>query len=214
MKSLKILYRDENVCVCIKPYDVNSEISSGENMPDLLKTELGCEVFPVHRLDKTTGGIMVYALNSRSAALLSAQIADGRFKKEYRAVIHGVLQKSEGELTDLLFYDRNKSKSYVVKRERKGVKAASLYYSVTDTAELNGKIYSLVSVRLKTGRTHQIRVQFASRNHPVAGDRRYGSDIKLQNMALWSFELEFYHPVTKEKVVFKADPEGSLFNDF
>ncbi len=214
MKSLKILYRDENVCVCIKPYDVNSETSSGENMPDLLKTELGCEAFPVHRLDKTTGGIMVYALNSRSAALLSAQIADGRFKKEYRAVIHGVLQKSEGELTDLLFYDRNKSKSYVVKRERKGVKAASLYYSVTDTAELNGKIYSLVSVRLKTGRTHQIRVQFASRNHPVAGDRRYGSDIKLQNMALWSFKLEFYHPVTKEKVVFKADPEGSLFNDF
>lgn len=208
MKALRIIYRDESICVCIKPYGVNSESCSGENMPDLLKSELGCEAFPVHRLDKATGGLMVYALNSRSAALLSAQIVEGSFQKEYRALVHGVLDKKKGRLEDLLFYDRKRGKSYVVKRERKGVKQAVLDYEVIDTVDFNGAVYSLISVMLKTGRTHQIRVQFASRQHPIAGDRRYGSEARLQAIALWSFKLRFYHPVSGKRLELEAEPEN------
>ena len=128
-------------------------------------------MFPVHRLDKETTGLVVLARTQRTAAELSRSITEGLFQKEYLAAICGTPQEPEGCWTDLLFYDRNRGKSFVVDRKRGGVKEATLSYRVIES---DGN-RSVVRVRLHTGRTHQIRVQFSSRGLPLVGDRRYGA---------------------------------------
>ena len=180
---VKVLYRDKNIAVCVKPAGVSSE---GEGIPLLLKKELEkggvkTEVYPLHRLDVPVGGVMVFALNKASAAELSEKIAAGEMQKEYIAVVHGEPEAESGEFEDLLFKDSRKNKSFVVKRERRGVKRASLEYSVIDKKDG----FSLVKIRLKTGRSHQIRVQFSSRKMPLAGDGKYGSKVNC-NIALFS----------------------------
>ncbi len=203
---MEILYEDPSVIVCIKPRGVSSQAdkNGGESMITLLQAHTGGEIYPVHRLDKETGGVMVYAKTKKAAAALSRDIAEHKFHKEYLALVHGVPEKSEDTLFDLLFHDRAKNKSYAVKRERSGVKKAELEYKLLETKEIKGEKYSLLRVVLHTGRTHQIRVQFASRKMPLSGDRKYGAKDTCKKLGLLSAKLKFTHPETGEEMDFTA----------
>ena len=197
--EIPILYSDKEIAVCLKPAGTDSEAG----LPALLSRELNVqEVFCVHRLDRDVGGVMVYALTRPAAAFLSREIQAGLFRKEYLAVIHGAPERDAAELRDLLFHDRAKNKSYVVKRPRAGVKEAALDYRLL--GQCQG--LSLLAVRLRTGRTHQIRVQFSSRSHPLVGDTRYGSPRRDADIALYSHALGFTHPKTREALRFTAPP--------
>ena len=198
----EILYADAAVAVVVKPAGVLSQGDAEDSMPVLLQKQLGGTIFPVHRLDQPTGGVMVYARTQDAAAKLSAQMQSEAFGKEYLAVLDGTLEPAEGELHDLLFFDRQKGKSYAVRRKRAGVKDARLAYRVLAQAEG----LTLVRVRLFTGRTHQIRVQFSSRGWPLTGDGKYGSRNNRCAPALWSAELHFAHPVTGETLIFRSQP--------
>ena len=183
---IEILYEDEGLVFCVKPSGVDSE---GE-MVSLLKEQLGCEIFPLHRLDKPVGGVMVYAKTKKSAGEIGRKIANCEdFCKEYLVVCEGEFLEDEGVMEDLLFKDSAKNKSFVVKRESKGVKKAVLCYKVVDKAYLGERLCSLVKVELKTGRSHQIRVQFSSRKHPLVGDKKYGSRENLP-MGLFSHRIK------------------------
>lgn len=198
----EILYADAAVAVVVKPAGVLSQGDAEDAMPVLLQKRLGGTIFPVHRLDQPTGGVMVYARTQDAAAKLSAQMQSEAFGKEYLAVLDGTPEPAEGELHDLLFFDRQKGKSYAVRRKRAGVKDARLAYRVLAQAEG----LTLVRVRLYTGRTHQIRVQFSSRGWPLTGDGKYGSRNNRCAPALWSAELHFAHPVTGETLIFRSQP--------
>lgn len=202
-----ILHISDDYVVSIKPIGVSSE----SDMPQLLSEAIGGDIFCVHRLDNTVGGVMVFARNRSAAAHLSKQIAEHCFSKQYLAVIEGTPSEPSGRYTDLLFKDSSKNKSYVVKRMRKGVKEAILDYNVLNSS--NG--LSLVCIKLLTGRTHQIRVQFSSRKTPLAGDRRYGSKIALASPALWSHKLEFTDTASDGTVSFTAAPPDTYpWNEF
>ena len=210
----RVLFQDEHILVAYKPYDVLSEMhDSRPNMPAILRELCGGEVYPVHRLDRTTQGLMLYARNSKTAATLSEIIRSGRMRKSYLAEAEGVTD-NDGELRDLLYYDRARNKSYVVKHQRKGVKEAILRYERLGTGEYDGAAVSLLRVGLITGRTHQIRVQFASRRHPLVGDRRYGSTVRSDHIALCCCELCFPHPVTGEEMRFTHTPDDGIFHLF
>ncbi len=204
-----IVFFNENIAVCIKPKGVLSQGEVSDCLPAMLgealreQGERNTEIYPVHRLDRETEGLMVYARNQTTAAELSRQIAKGEMKKEYLAVIEGVPEKEADTLTDLLFYDRAKGKSYAVKRPRKGVKEGILHYRLLATK--NGR--SLVHIQLQTGRTHQIRVQFSSRGMPLSGDRRYGGTANSDGMALCSCHLEFKHPTANRIEIFDTIPK-------
>lgn len=204
---MEILYKDEHIAVCIKPAGVLSakDISGSKNMTDMLKTELGVsEVYPVHRLDREVSGVMVYALSKASAAKLSAVASDkDRFKKIYYAVISGKPDEPKGFFEDLLFKDTKRSKSFVVDKMRKGVKSAKLEYEVLKQFDN----YCLVKIILHTGRTHQIRVQFASRKLALVGDRKYGGEKSEKGIALRSVILGFNHPKTNEWLEFERIPD-------
>ena len=182
-------------------------------MVDMLQEQLSCEVFPIHRLDREASGVMVYATDKKGASKLSEEISQGKFKKEYLVIVHGKPEDEKGVMQDLLFKDSKKNKSFVVDRERKGVKKASLEYTLLKTKEIDGNPLSLVLVRLHTGRTHQIRVQFSSRNMPVVGDSRYGSDKKTE-MCLFSHRIGFENPYTKEQMAFECQPDGEMWKIF
>ena len=202
---IDIVYSDKDICVCRKPRGVLSEGEGQGTLPSLLSEALGKMVYPVHRLDKGTEGLMVFALSSAAAAALSRQITDGAFKKEYVARLCGVPKEEIGRLTDLLFYDRARGKTFVVKRARKGVKEAVLDYRVTSVE--GGQ--ATVRVRLITGRTHQIRAQFASRGMPLCGDRRYGAPADSGEFSLCSCYLSFVHPTSGEALEF-GDIENKM----
>jgi 23S rRNA pseudouridine1911/1915/1917 synthase len=174
---IDILYEDRDIIVCIKPVGMDSEHE--------LPAALGGELYTVHRLDKGVGGVMVYARNKSAAADLSKQIQIGEMVKEYVAMVEGCPPES-GDWEDLLFKDSRKNKVYVVDRKRAGVKAAKLSYKRLTAGEL-----SLVRVRLYTGRSHQIRVQFASRGYPLVGDHKYGARGPEKEIALFSCKLRF-----------------------
>ncbi len=194
----EILYRDEAIVLCLKPAGVDSE---NEGMPALLRAQTGAEqIFCVHRLDRAVGGLMVYAGTKAAAASLSAQIAAGKMQKRYLAVCRGSAPAG-GELRDLLYHDAAKNKSYVVKRMRRGVREAALRFETLERREG----LSLLRVELLTGRSHQIRVQFASRALPLLGDRRYGGGGDCP-LALWSASLSFAHPQSGEALSFEAPP--------
>ena len=182
---IEILEQTPGLVVCIKPVGVHAQGEAEADLPALLKRQLGCNIYPVHRLDQAVGGVMVFAKTAPAAAKLSQAIAGGTLQKEYLAVLGARPKDDSGELFDLLFHDRFKNKTYVVSKERKGVKKASLSYRVV--AEADG--LCLVHVRLHTGRTHQIRVQFASRGMPLVGDGKYGSRKNAASPALWSYAL-------------------------
>ena len=209
---MKIFYQDSDIIVCEKEYGVSSQKSDGANMLDMIKESTGAEAFPVHRLDITTSGIMVYALNQKSAAALSAQIQAGEFKKSYLAIVHGATG-DEGEMTDLLYHDRLKNKSFVVKTKRQGAKEARLDFNTLQRTKIGENELSLVHIRLHTGRTHQIRVQFSSRSHPLYGDGKYGAHDNAK-IALYSHSIEFLHTTTEKSMYFDALPTGDIWDEF
>lgn len=192
---IPILYIDKNIIVIQKPPGVLCEESGkGDSVFPVLRAHcrsLGEEedIYPVHRLDRETGGVMVYARSQTCAAYLSRLIAEGKLQKTYLAEVSGCLSPPAGMMEDYLFHDRTKNKTYVVKRQRKGVKKAVLTYETVQTSA----DYSLLRIQLQTGRTHQIRVQCASRLHPLRGDRKYGGD-KADRLYLWAQELCFPAP--------------------
>lgn len=208
----RIFFRDAYLIAAYKPYGVLSEAHEKEpNMPAILRELTGSDIYPVHRLDKTTEGLMLFAATSEAAAKLSAAIQRGEVQKTYLAVVEGV-PDDHGELTDLLYFDRTKGKSYVVKRPRRGVKEARLVYDRLRSFSVDGVTVSEISIGLLTGRTHQIRVQFGSRKMPLVGDRRYGSRIHADEIALCAAELSFIHPFTGEKLSFSCTPENPIFS--
>ena len=192
---MELLFYDDHIAVAVKPAGVDSE----QGMPALLAAALGGSFYPVHRLDVNVGGVMVYARTSQAAAELNRQIQDGRFVKEYLATVHGTPPET-GDWTDLLFKDSRKNKVFVVKKPRTGVREARLTYTTLHSGER-----SLVRIRLYTGRSHQIRVQFASRGFPLVGDHKYGSRAEEKEPMLFSCCLRFTHK--KEEVCFSAQPE-------
>ena len=178
---MEILYSDKDIAVCIKPVGVDAETG----MPAALGEALDGDFFCVHRLDRNVGGVMVFARHKAAAARLSALIQSGDMVKEYVALVHGTPPES-GDWEDLLFKDSGRNKVFVVTRERKGVKRARLEFKRLSAGES-----SLVRVRLHTGRSHQIRVQFASRGFPLLGDHKYGARDERTEPMLFSCCLRF-----------------------
>ena len=179
---MEILFSDRDLAVCVKPVGLDSE----KELPQALIEQLGGEIFPIHRLDKNVGGVMVYARNKTAAAALSKLVQDGSLVKEYVAVVHGMPPES-GDWTDFLFKDSAKNKVFVVKNERKGVKLARLEYQ--SCTKIDNQ--TLVRVRLHTGRSHQIRVQFSSRGFPLLGDHKYGARDEFTAPMLFSCCITF-----------------------
>ena len=207
---IDILFQDKALIVCKKPVGVLSErgLNPRERcMPTMLEAETRTfRVDVVHRLDKAVGGLMVFSKNAKASAALSRTILHHEMTKEYLAVVSGRPAEDAGEWRDYLFRDKAKNKSFVVKSLRKGAKEAILDYQVLDTVERPEGPVSLLKIRLHTGRTHQIRVQCASRQMPLLGDEKYGSRVNTKNIALWSHHLAFAHPVTGKPVDITLDP--------
>ena len=203
-----ILYEDAQILVCVKPRGILSapDASGKPSMAELLAPRT---VYPVHRLDREAGGLMVFAKTVQSAAALSAEIQAGTFQKEYLAFCEG-RPPQEGTWEDLLYHDRGKNKTYIVKRRRAGVKDARLSFRLLYSFEDR---CSLSAIRLFTGRTHQIRVQFASRGFPLCGDRKYGAKSRGK-LALFSWKLTF--PYQGQELSFclpaaQLPPEAAAF---
>lgn len=181
---MRLLYSDGDIAVCVKPVGLDSEHA----LPAALKEALGGEIYTVHRLDLNVGGVMVYARSARAAAELSRAVREGEMVKEYVAEVHGMPPES-GDWEDLLWKDARKNKVFAVKRMRGGVKRARLEFRRLRAYGAT----SLVRVRLHTGRSHQIRVQFSSRGFPIVGDRKYGSRAEAESPRLFSCRLAFPH---------------------
>ena len=218
---IDVIYEDNHLLVVKKPINI---LSQGDNtndldMVNLLKRYLkekynkpgNVFVGLIHRLDRPVGGIMVFAKTSKCASRLSEQVRNKTIKKTYKAVIHKTMDKKEGTLKDYLYKNKTTNMVSVVTKNHKEAKDAVLDYK---TLASNDE-FSLVEIDLHTGRPHQIRVQFSSRNHPLYGDQRYGNSKVGEQIALWSYKLEFNHPTTKERLVFTCDtPNEYPWNSF
>lgn len=200
---MEIIYQDNRVVVAVKPAGILSTDEPG-GMPSLLRQVLGTDcIRTVHRLDAQTGGLMVFARSRKAASLLSEQLRQHRIRKTYLAVLHGLPQPPSGQLRDLLGRDSLRRVTYVADAPSPETREALLSYETLDAA---GGL-TLVRVRLHTGRTHQIRVQFASRSLPLAGDRKYGlPDDSIAPLALWACQLSFTHPETGQAMTFTRLP--------
>ena len=194
--------------VAVKPAGVLSTDEPG-GMPELLRCELDWEnVRSVHRLDRVVAGVMVYALRSKAASELSRQIRDREFHKEYLAVVEGSLSR-EGTLRHWLARNKQERKTYAASNPTEGAQEAILHYRVLDYKQGS----SLVHIRLETGRTHQIRAQFAAIGCPLAGDKKYGGSDE-ETLALWSVRLRFRQPYSGEELTFSRYPEGKIWQQF
>lgn len=201
---MKIIYKDNDIVVCVKPQRVLSTDEPG-GVPDLVREALGdskADIRTVHRLDRVVGGLIVLARNGKAASELSRQIREDQFDKEYTAVVHGRPEYDTGKFHDLLFRDKARKMTMVADEPGKGVQTASLGYRVLKYK--NG--ISKVRIKLETGRTHQIRVQFASRGLPLVGERKYSTLEDDCEIALWSSKIGFIHPETGEKMEFELKP--------
>ena len=199
---MELLYQDKDIVICVKPAGVKSTDEPG-GLPDLVRQALGDDnVRTVHRLYQAVSGLMVLARRAKAASALSRQIREGEFEKEYLAVVHGTPEKPEGTLRDLLYRDKARRMTLVASEPDKGVQEAVLDYRVVG----RGADMTRVRIRLHTGRTHQIRVQFSSRGMPLVGERKYSTREDGCNIALWSYRLAFAHPYTGEKMEFTREP--------
>ena len=211
---VKVIYEDNHLLVVEKPVNILSQgdDTNDKDMVNLLKNYVkekynkpgNVFIGLVHRLDRPVGGVMVFAKTSKAASRLSEQVRNKSFKKTYRAVIHGTMNKKEDTLKDYLYKNKKTNMVSVVNKNHKDAKNAELDYKTLKSKNN----FSLVEIDLKTGRPHQIRVQFSSRNHPLFGDQRYGQDVNKvgQQIALWSYKIEITHPTTKEKMEFVCEP--------
>lgn len=202
---MDILYLDSQIVVCVKPERVLSTDEPG-GVPELVRRELGdahADIRTVHRLDRVVGGVMVLARSASAASALSRQVREDSLEKEYLAVVHGVPDTPSGTLTDLLYRDKARKMTFVAAQPGKGVQEAVLHYRVE--AEKNG--LSLICIRLQTGRTHQIRVQFSSRGMPLVGERKYAAGEEDCGIALWSCRIGFRHPETGQPLCFWRQPD-------
>ncbi len=197
------LFEDEHILVCLKPGGIMSQ--KGEKGGKSVQDFYDYPVFTIHRLDKETAGIMVYAKTPQAAANLSQQIQNSQFHKRYFAVLQGIPQEKTAIFEDLLFRDRQRNKTFVVERQRGGVKRAKLQYETVETVDN----LTLVDIELFTGRTHQIRVQFASRKLPLLGDGKYGGG--KGELALFEYSLSFKHPITGKRLTFRQEPDKETY---
>lgn len=210
--SLPLLFKDDSLVVCLKPVGISSE---SPGLPDMIRNQEGFPVFPVHRLDQTTGGVCVLARSSSVCTEMQRLFQLDQVIKEYLAVVSGTPDTDSGLFYDLLYHDQRTNKTFVVDKMRKGVKDASCEWSVLETVDSPDGRISLVRIRLHSGRTHQIRIQFASRKMPLVGDRRYGSRIRASVPALWSARICFPHPLSDQTIdVSSRPPDGFPWSCF
>lgn len=218
MKNLKVIYEDNHIIVVEKQPNIPSQADKTGDVDMLTivkqyikeKYKKPGEVYLglVHRLDRPTGGIMVFARTSKAASRLSNEIREKKMKKTYLAVVDGVPEKQEGVLEDYLFKDQRNNISKVVDKNKKNAKFAKLDYKVLKVSKKNN--LSLVEINLHTGRHHQIRVQFANAGHSLFGDQKYGTRGKGKQIALWAYKLSFIHPTTKEELTFTDEPNWTV----
>lgn len=205
---MELIHVDKDIVVCVKPARVLSTDEPG-GLPDLVREALGdpsADIRTVHRLDRVVSGVMVLARNAKAASELSRQIREDAFQKEYLAVVHGCPSEPEGTMTDLLWRDKARRMTMVAEAPGKGVQEAVLDYRVLASE----KDMALVQISLRTGRTHQIRVQFSSRGMPLVGERKYAVLEDPCEIALWSHQIAFTHPGTCKWVVFSKEPPESF----
>lgn len=211
-----VLFEDSDILVYSKPHGTLSELSDSPiSLPKMIcderqKNGEKLTLYPIHRLDKEVSGAILFAKTQSAARALSEAVARGELKKTYLAVIEGIPEKESDTLIDLLFKDSSKNKSFVVKRERRGVKKAILSYSLISSRNDT----SLVKIELMTGRTHQIRVQFSSRGHSVVGDRKYGSKQTSPAITLCCHTLELVHPKTNERLSIRYIPKDTMWDTY
>ena len=199
---MELIYVDEDIVVCVKPARVLSTDEPG-GLPELVRQVLGTQdIRTVHRLDRVVSGLMVLARNAGAASELSRQIREDGFEKEYLAVVHGHPEADSCTLRDLLGRDKARKMTYVAMEPGKGIQEAVLDYQVL----ANNEEFAKVRILLHTGRTHQIRVQFASRDLPLVGERKYSTLEDPCEIALWSHRIGFTHPATGERMVFEKEP--------
>ena len=202
---MELLYSDNSLAVCVKPAGALSTDGPG-GVPEMLRAALGdagADVYTVHRLDRVVGGVMLLARTPSAASALGRQVMDGRFAKAYLAVVHGVPAAPEGTFTDLLRRDRRECKTYIADAPGRDAREAISDYTLLQTA---GGL-SLLRITLRTGRTHQIRAQFAHHGLPLVGDRKYGTGADGETpIALWSHALSFDHPETGARLAFTLPP--------
>ena len=215
-ENLKVIYEDNHILVVEKPPNIPSQ-SDKTNDIDMLtickqyikeKYQKPGNVYLglVHRLDRPVGGIMIFAKTSKAASRLSNQVREKIFKKKYLAVVDGKPENKTGILEDYLYKDERNNISKVVNKDKKNAKYAKLEYELIVYDEV--KNLSLLSINLYTGRHHQIRVQLSNFGHSIFGDQKYGTRGKGKQIALWAYELEIEHPITKEKMTFKDLPQN------
>lgn len=217
--ALEILYLCRDYVIVYKPYGVMSEDTNGnsDSCPAMIREYLNSagkspDVYCVHRLDCTTAGVMVYALNKKTAALLSDEAARGLFHKTYAAFVTAdpALPES-GEMRDFLFFDRKAGKSFICKEGKRAAKEAVLRYRKLSDFMYDGVCVSKFEVKPETGRTHQIRAQFGARNSPLVGDGKYGSRVNLKNPSLFSVELSF--TLGNKTVTYNSPPRFPICSD-
>ena len=215
MQNLKVIFEDNHIIVVEKPVNIPSQAdkTGDEDMLTIIKKYLikkynkpgDAYLGLVHRLDRPTGGVMVFAKTSKAASRLSEQVREKKFEKEYLVIVDGKLEKETGIFEDYMIKNEQKNVSKIVDSKTKNAKIAKLEYKVIKYNEETN--LSVVKVKLYTGRHHQIRVQFASRNHSVYGDQKYGTRGRGKQLCLWAYKLSFFHPISKEKMTFETYPE-------
>lgn len=215
---VEVLYEDNHIIVVLKPQNVPTQEDSSKDTDMLTlvknyikeKYEKPGEAYVglVHRLDRPTGGLLVFAKTSKAAARLSEQIKDGTMQKKYFTIVEGVVKNNREYLTHYLKKNEKTNTVAVVPQTVTGAKKAELEYRLISSTET----MSLLEVNLFTGRSHQIRTQLKHIGHPVVGDQKYGATLGVgKNLALWAYELKIEHPTTKVNHTFKALPPAEKY---
>lgn len=214
---MEILYEDNHVIVVLKPQNVPTQADSSQDkdMLTMVKEYIkekynkpgNVYVGLIHRLDRPTGGVMVFAKTSKAASRLSEQFRNGEAEKTYFAVVKGTLKQKQDKLVNYLVKDEKNNIVKIAPMSEEGAKRAELYYTALES---KGDLH-LLKIKLATGRGHQIRVQLSNIGLPIYGDQKYGgANMPKASLNLFAVELKFYHPVSKEKLVFKVYPPEDL----
>ena len=213
---MKVLFEDNQIIVVEKPFNIPSQgdktgdVDMLSMVKDYIKEKYNkpgnVYIGLVHRLDRPTGGVMVFARTSKAAGRLSDEIRERKIQKSYLAICNGKFDETKGTMRDFLWKDEKNNTSYVVKETKKNAKEAVLDYEVLKYDEKED--VSLVKIDLHTGRHHQIRVQFSSRMHALYGDTKYHGKGGNAQLSLWAYKLSFIHPTTKEELTYIDLPES------